>query len=61
MKKVISITLDDEDVQALLATIQDRDKDEALRFILKHVKPRLRQSLEGACRPSDLLHGGGRV
>ena len=52
MKKSIAIALTDEELIELARILQDEDEREALGFLKKHVKGRLREALEstGKCR-----------
>ena len=47
MKKSIVLTLEDKELIELSRIMQDSDAQEALRFLDKHVKPKLKHALEG--------------
>ncbi len=45
MEKKVFITLDDEDQVMLQSICLDKDKDEALYFVLKRIAPKLRKQV----------------
>ncbi len=53
MRKSIILTLTDEELIELHRIILDEDKEEALRFLQKHLKDKARVTLEGEghCKP----------
>jgi len=47
MKKSIVLILEDKELIELSRIMQDADAQEALRFLEKHAKPKLKRALEG--------------
>ena len=53
MKRSIVLALTDEELVELFRILQDRDEKEALRFLERHLKGKLREVMEGLghCQP----------
>jgi hypothetical protein len=53
MKRSIVLTLSDEELIELERIILDEDKEQALRFLQKHLRDKARANLngEGRCKP----------
>ena len=53
MKKSITLALSDEELLEASRILQDEDEKEALRFLSKHLKGKLREVMEGLghCKP----------
>ncbi len=47
MKKSIVLSLTDEELQDLYRVLIDRDTEEALHFLDRHLRKRVHQALEG--------------
>lgn len=47
MKKVLVISLSDEELLDLCRIIMDKDKDDALLFLENHLKSQVQKALEG--------------
>lgn len=47
MKKSITISLTDKELQDLYRVLIDRDAEEALRFLDRHLRKKVHQALEG--------------
>ncbi len=56
MNKSITLTLNDEEMMELQRIIMDDDKDEALTFVKRHFKNRVRAGImgEGQCQPDRI-------
>ena len=59
MKKSITLALSDEELIELQKIILDEDKEEALRFLQRHLKDEARATLEseGHCKPYFEMRG----
>lgn len=56
MNKSITLTLNDEEMLELQQIILDDDKDEALAFVKRHFKSKVRAGImgEGHCQPDRI-------
>ncbi|MDO8490410.1 MAG: hypothetical protein Q7T04_00160 [Dehalococcoidia bacterium] len=56
MNKSITLTLNDEEMMELQRIIIDDDKDEALSFVKRHFKNKVRAGImgEGQCQPDRI-------
>jgi hypothetical protein len=53
MKKSITITLSDEELMELQRILLDEDREEALRFLKKHLNKKVQEVISGKshCKP----------
>jgi hypothetical protein len=60
MKRSITLTLSDEELMELQRILLDEDKEEALRFLKKHLNKKVREVISGKghCKPWFELPGG---
>ena len=63
MKKSIVLTLSDDELLELQRIILDGDEKEAIRFLEKHLKDKVRAALEGEghCKPHFEIPGRNAV
>jgi hypothetical protein len=63
MKKSITITLSDEELMELQRILLDEDKEEALRFLKKHLNKKVQEVIsdKGHCKPWFELPGRSAV
>ena len=47
MKKAVNLALDDEEIIALIGILMDDDADEALAFLKRHFRGKVRELLKG--------------
>jgi hypothetical protein len=60
MKKSISLTLTDEEIMELQRILLDEDREEALRFLKKHLNKKVQEVISGKghCKPWFELPAG---
>ena len=60
MKKSVTLTLSDEELMELQRILLDEDREEALRFLKKHLEKKVQEviSSKGHCKPWFELPGG---
>jgi hypothetical protein len=60
MKRSITLTLSDEELMELQRILLDEDKEEALRFLKKHLNKKVQEVISGKghCKPWFEFPGG---
>ena len=63
MKKSITITLSDEELMELQRILLDEDREEALRFLKKHLNKKVQEVISGKshCKPWFELPGRSAI
>jgi predicted Ser/Thr protein kinase len=55
----VTITLDEKEQQLLETIYEDRDKDEALRFILEVIRPKVHEQIKSDIKCGNIFSIGG--